>query len=71
MFGPPTPRRLDEPITGSLAEHIPHDHFDRHLKMRRNLRFVGEWVTEHDAERDRPRIDPTMCASRRLMLVPS
>jgi hypothetical protein len=35
------------------------------------LRFVGEWVTEHDAEQDRPRIDPTMCAPRRLMLVPN
>jgi transposase len=68
MLGPPKPRRLNEPITVSLEELIPHDHFYRHLETTINLSFVREWVRELYAERGRPGIDPVVLFKLQLVM---
>ena len=54
MLGSAKPRRLDEPITVSLEELLPHDHSYRHLEATLDLGFVREWTRELYAERGRP-----------------
>jgi hypothetical protein len=44
MLGPPKPRRLDEPILGSLEALVPGDHVYRHLEAKLDLTFVREQV---------------------------
>ena len=38
MLGPPKPRRRDEPVTVSLEDLVPADHFNRHLEARLDQR---------------------------------
>ena len=64
MLGPPKPRRLDEPIAVSLEDHLPRDHFDRHRKAKRDLRFVREWTRDLYAERGRPSIEQVVFFTR-------
>ncbi len=40
MFGPPKPRRLDEPITASPEDLVPADNFCQHLEAKLDLAFV-------------------------------
>jgi hypothetical protein len=54
LLGPPKSRRLDEPITVSLANLVPQDHFYRHLEVKLDLSFVRERVQGLSAERGRP-----------------
>ena len=42
LLGPPKSRRLDEPITVSLANLVPQDHFYRHLEVTLDRPFVRE-----------------------------
>ena len=54
MLGPADPCRLDEPITVSLANLVPQDHFYRHLEVMLDRSFVREGVQGLSAERGRP-----------------
>jgi transposase len=60
MLGPSKPRRLDEPITVSLEDLVPRDHFYRHAEAMLGLSLVREWARELYAERGRPSIDPVV-----------
>ena len=42
MLGPPKPRRLDQPVTVSLEDLVPANHFYRHLEATLDLGFVRE-----------------------------
>jgi hypothetical protein len=42
MLGPPKPRSLDQPITVSLEDLVPTNHFYRHLEAKLDLSFVRE-----------------------------
>jgi hypothetical protein len=53
MLGPPTSRRLDEPITVSLKDLVPVDHFCRNLEATRNLRLGRDWAQGFYADRGR------------------
>jgi len=68
MLGPPKPRRLDHPITVSLEDLIPQDHFYRHLETNLDLSFVRAWVQELYAERGRPSIDPVVFFKLQLVM---
>ena len=68
MLGPAKSRRLDAPITVSLEDLIPPDHFYRHLEAKLDLGFVREWVRELYAERGRPSIDPVVFFKLQLVL---
>ena len=54
LLGPPKSRRLDEPITVSLANLVPQDHFYRHLEVKLDRSFVPEGVQQLSVERGRP-----------------
>jgi transposase len=68
MLGQPNPRRLDQPITVSLEELVPGDHFYRHLEAKLDLSFVREWVRELYADRGRPSIDPVVFFKLQLVM---
>jgi transposase len=68
MLGPPKSRRLDQPISVSLEELVPQDHFYRHLETNLDLSFVREWVQELYAERGRPSIDPAIFFKLQLII---
>src|SRR5215216_314174 len=68
MLGPAKPRRLDEPITVSLEDLVPRDHFYRHLEATLDLSFVREWAREFYAERGRPGIDPVVFFKLQLVM---
>ena len=68
MLGLPKPRRLDAPITVSLEDLVPQDHFYRHLEATLDLSFVREWVKESYAERGRPSIDPVVFFKLQLVM---
>ncbi len=68
MLGPAKPRRLDEPITVSLEELVPQDHFYRHLEETLDLGFVRDWTRELYAERGRPSIDPVIFFKLQLVM---
>ena len=66
MLGPPKPRRLDDPVAGSLEALVPRDSFYRHLEAALDLGFVREWARERYACRGRPSIDPVDNKQRSL-----
>ena len=68
MLGPPKPRRLDEPITVSLEDLVPRNHFYRHLEAKLDLAFVREWARELYADRGRPSIDPVIFFKLQLVM---
>src|SRR5919112_335436 len=68
MLGPPKPRRVDEPVTASLEDLLPRDHFYRHLEAKLDLSFVRGWVREFYSERGRPSIDPIVFFKRQLVM---
>jgi transposase len=68
MLGPPKPRRLDQPITVSLEDLVPPDHFDRHLEARLDLSFIREWTRELYADRGRPSVDPVVFFKLQLVM---
>jgi hypothetical protein len=59
-FGPPKPRRLDQPIAVSRKALVSGDHFYRHLEAKLDLSFVREWVRERYAERGWLSIDAVL-----------
>jgi len=68
MLGPAKPRRLDEPITVSLEDLVPADHFYRHLEATLDLGFVRDWTRQLYAERGRPSIDPVVFFKLQLVM---
>jgi len=68
MLGAVKPRRLDEPITVSLEDLVPQDHFYRQLEAKLDLGFVREWTRELYAERGRPSIDPVIFFKLQLVM---
>jgi transposase len=68
MLGPPKSRALDRPVTISLEDLVPADHFYRHLERMLDLSFVREWVTQHYAACGRPSIDPIIFFKLQLIL---
>src|ERR671915_1643451 len=68
MLGPPKPRRLDQPISVSLDDLVPADHFYRHLEAKLDLGFVRDWAGELYAERGRPSIDPVVFFKLQLVM---
>jgi transposase len=68
MLGPAKPCRLDAPITVSLEDLVPPDHFYRHLESKLDLSFVREWVRERYADRGRPSIDPVVFFKLQLVM---
>ncbi len=68
MLGPPKLRALAAPVTVSLEELIPAQHFYRHLDATLDLAFVREWVADRYAERGRPSIDPVVFFKLQLIM---
>src|SRR5215208_5846454 len=68
MLGPPKVRSLDEPISVSLEQLVPADHFYRHLDAALDLSFVREWVIDRYGERGRPSIDPVVFFKLQLIM---
>ena len=68
MLGPAKPRRLDEPITVSLKDLVPTNHFYRHLEAKLDLGFVRAWAQDLYAERGRPSIDPVVFFKLQLVM---
>nr|MBA3518937.1 transposase [Hyphomicrobiales bacterium] len=68
MLGPAKSRRLDEPITVSLEDLVPYDHFYRHLEAKLDLSFVREWAKDCYADRGRPSIDPVVFCKLQLVM---
>jgi transposase len=68
MLGPPKLRLLDQPVTVSLEDLVPADHFYRHLDARLDLSFVRTWVQDCYAAGGRPSIDPVVFFKLQLIL---
>src|SRR5215213_513251 len=68
MLGPAKPRRLHEPITVSLEDLVPSNHFYRHLEAKLDLSFVRDWTRDLYAERGRPSIDPVVFFKLQLVM---
>lgn len=68
MLGPVKLRCLDRPVTVSLEELVPANHFYRHLDAKLNLSFVRELVRDCYAERGRPSIDPIVFFKLQLIM---
>jgi transposase len=68
MLGPAKPRRLDQPITVSLEDLVPTDHFYRHLEAKLDLSFIRDWTRELYADRGRPSIDPVVFFKLQLVM---
>lgn len=68
MLGPPKARRLDDPITVSLDDLVPPDHFYRHLERSLDLSFVREMVRGTYADSGRPSIDSVVVFKLHLIL---
>jgi transposase len=68
MLGPPKLRCLDQPITVSLEDLVPRDHFYRHLEAALDLRVVRTWAADCYATGGRPSIDPVVFCKLQLIL---
>jgi transposase len=68
MLGPPKLRTTDRPVTITLDNLVPVDHFYRHLDAALDLAFVREWVADSYAERGRPSIDPVVFFKLQLIM---
>ena len=60
MLGPRKHRHLDHPVTVSLDDLVPADHFYRHLDAHLDLSFVRDWVRDAYPSLGRPSIDPVI-----------
>ena len=68
MLGPPKLRSVGQPITVSLEQLVPADHFYRHLDATLDLSFVRDWVADRYGERGRPSIDPVVFFKLQLIM---
>src|ERR687894_982881 len=68
MLGPPKLRSLDQPISVSLEQLVPVDHFYRQLDAHLDLAFVRAWVQDCYAARGRPSIDPVVFFKLQLIM---
>ena len=68
MLGPPKPRRLDQPVTVSLEDLVPANHFYRHLEATLDLGFVRERARGLYSSRGRPGIDPVVFFKLQLVM---
>ncbi len=67
-LGPAKPRRLHDPITVSLKDLVPADHFYRHLEATLDLGFVRDWTQDLFTERGRPSVDPVVFFKLQLVM---
>lgn len=68
MLAPPKPCALDRPVTVSLENLVPADHFYRQLERTLDLSFVREWVKDRYAACGGPSIDPIVFCKLQLIL---
>src|ERR1044072_3102085 len=68
MLGPPKLRLLDQPVSVSLEDLVPADHFYRFLDAKLDLSFVRGWVQDCYAAGGRPSIDPVVFFKLQLIL---
>jgi transposase len=68
VLGPPKLRALDQPVTVSLEQLVPADHFYRHLDAALDLSFVREWVADLYGACGRPSVDPIVFFKLQLIL---
>src|SRR4051794_20820482 len=68
MLGPVKPRRVDQPVSASLDELVPADHFYRHLERTLDLAFVRDLARDAYAAGGRPSIDPIIFFKLQLIL---
>jgi transposase len=68
VLGPPKLRALDQPVTVSLEQLVPADHFYRHLDAALDLSFVREWVADLYGACGRPSVDPIVFFKLQLTL---
>lgn len=68
MLGPPKLRALDQPVTVSLEQLVPANHFYRHLDAMLDLGFVRDWAEDRYADRGRPSIDPVVFFKLQLIM---
>jgi len=68
MLGPPKRRTLDRPVSVSLEELVPDDHFYRHLDAALDLSVVRDWVVERYTNHGRPSIDPVVFFTFQLIM---
>jgi transposase len=68
VLGAPKLRALDRPVTVSLEQLVPADHFYRHLETTLDLGWVRERVQDRYAERGRPSIDPVVFFKLQLIM---
>jgi transposase len=68
MLGPAKSRCLDDPVTVSLEDLVPTNHFYRHLEAKLDLNFVREGTRGCYADRGRPAIDPIIYFKLQLVM---
>src|SRR5215204_4752017 len=68
MLGPPKRRVADQPVTVTLEDLVPTDHFYRHLDAQLDLSFVREVVRDRYAAGGRPSIDPVVFFKLQLIM---
>jgi transposase len=68
MLGPVKPRHLDAPVTVSLEDLVPRDHFYRHLEAKLDLSVIRDWTRELYTDRGRPSIDPVIFFKLQLVM---
>jgi transposase len=68
MLDPPKLRALDCPVTTSLEQLVPRDHFYRHLDTALDLSCIRDWVKPCYANHGRPSIDPVVFFKLQLIL---
>jgi transposase len=69
MLGPAKCRILDKPVTISLDDLVPADHFYRHLDAHLDLSFIREWVADAYPSIGRPSVDPVVVFKLYLVMV--
>jgi transposase len=69
MLGPAKCRDLDRPVSVSLDDLVPGDHFYRHLDAHLDLSFVRDWVRDAYSSLGRPSIDPVVFFKLYLVMV--
>lgn len=69
MLGPAKCRVVDDPITVSLDNLVPPDHFYRHLDARLDLSIIRDWVADAYPTIGRPSVDPVVVCKLYLVMV--
>lgn len=68
MIGPSKRRTLDRPVSVSLEQLVPDDHFSRQLAAALDLPVARDWVPERYAHHGRPSIYPVVVFKFQLIV---